>query len=221
MLEVIFQLAAPLTESEPSSEFIQVIHGEIRDSESNTIVGRINSSLVQVGRVADVGADLFEVMDGQSREMGEYHAAFFTPNDWDYKDSIRRRFPDIISLDLLIIEHAEIQPAFRKRGVGLLAASRTIDVFGGNCGLVAMKPFPVQFSNYLDSGWRPPDGIGDPKAAFRAAREKLRSYWARAGFKRVNGTDYRALCPERKRPSLNTIAAAIEERCPLDGQPKV
>lgn len=217
MLEVIFQLAAPLTESEPSREFIQVINGEIRDSESNTTVGRINSSLVQVGRVADVGADLFEVMDGQSSEMGGYHAALFTPNDWDYKDSIRRRFPDILSLDLLIIEHAEIQPAFRKRGLGLLAASRTIDVFGGNCGLVAMKPFPLQFRNYVDPGWRPPDGIGDPKAAFRAAREKLRRHWARAGFKRVNGTDYWALCPGRKRPSLSTIAAAIEETCPLDG----
>src|ERR1035441_178029 len=80
-------------------------------------------------------------------------------------------------------------------GLGLLAASRTIDVFGGNCGLVAMKPFPLQFRNYVDPGWRPPDGIGDPKAAFRAAREKLRRHWTRAGDRKVNGTDYWALCP--------------------------
>ena len=79
MLEVVFQLPAPLTESEPSREFIQVIEGEIRDSESNVIIGRISASLVQVGRVADAGEDLFDVMDGQSSEMAEYHAAFFKP----------------------------------------------------------------------------------------------------------------------------------------------
>ena len=62
MFEVIFHLVAPLLESEPSREFIQVIHGEIRDSESNVTVGRITSSLVQVGRVADAGEDLFDVI---------------------------------------------------------------------------------------------------------------------------------------------------------------
>ena len=100
MLEIIFQLPAPLTQSEPSSEFIQVIDGEIRDSESNVIIGRISSSLVQVGRVADAGEDLFDVMDGQSCEMAEYHAALFKPKYWDYNDRIRSQFPDIVSLGL-------------------------------------------------------------------------------------------------------------------------
>ena len=216
MLEVMFQLAAPLTASEPSREFIQVIDAEIRDHESNVTMGRIISSLVQVGRVADAGEDLFDVMDGQSSEMGEYHAAFFKPEDWDYKESIRLQFPDILSLDLLIIERAEIQAAFQKRGLGLLAASRTIDVFGANCGLIAMKPFPLQFRNYLDPGWRPLNGTEDPRNEFRTARQKLRRYWAHAGFKRVNGTDCWALCPGSKRPSLNAIAAAIEKTCMLN-----
>ena len=42
MLEVIFQLSAPLAKSEPSREFIQVIDGEIRDRDSDDIVGRIS-----------------------------------------------------------------------------------------------------------------------------------------------------------------------------------
>ena len=108
-------------------------------------------------------------------------------------------------------EGAEIQPRFRKRGLGLLAVSRTIDLFGVNCGLVAMKPFPLQFRNYLNPGWRPPDGLQDPAVAFRIARRKLRQYWSRVGFKRVNGTDYYALCPINDRPSLKKVAAAIDE----------
>jgi hypothetical protein len=211
MLEVVFHLAAPLTETEPSFTFIQRIEGEIRDDESKVVIGQISASLVQVGRVVGAGENLFEVMDGLSREMAEYHAAFFEPDDWDYKKAIRRQFPYILSLDLLILERAEIEPRFRKRGLGLLAVSRTIDLFGVNCGLVAMKPFPLQFRNYLDSGWRPPDGLQDPAAAFQIARRKLRQYWSRVGFKRVNGTDYYALCPVNDRPSLKKVAAAIDE----------
>ena len=210
MLEIAYQLAATLDQSEPSREFVQVINGEIRDTESDDIVGLITSFLVQVGRVADAGEDLFDVMDGDSSELGEYHATFFKPHECDYKDSIRRQFVDIYPLDLLILEHAEIEPAFRKRGFGLLAVARTIDVFGENCGLVAMKPFPLQFRNYLDPGWSSPEGIDDPQTAFRIASEKLRRHWARAGFKRVNGTDYWALCPARKRPSSKRIAEAIK-----------
>ena len=211
MLEVVFHLAAPLTETEPSFTFIQVIDGEIRDDESKVVIGQISASLVQVGRIANAGENLFEVMDGQSREMADYHAAFFEPDDWEYKEGIRRQFPNILSLDLLILERAEIEPRFRKRGLGLLAVSRTIDLFGANCGLVAMKPFPLQFRNYLNSGWRPPDGLQDPAAAFRIARRKLRQYWSRVGFKRVSGTDYYALCPVTDRPSLKKVAAAIDE----------
>lgn len=213
MFEIAFQLIAPLAETDPNLEFLQVIAGEIRDTESNVIVGRISVLLVQVGRVADAGEDLFEVMDGESDELGKYHSAFFKPGDCDYHDAIRRQFVDIFGLDLLIINHVEIQPSFQKRGLGLLAVSRAIDVFGENCGLIAMKPFPIQFSNYLDSRWNPPSGIEDPTTAFQAATQKLRRHWARAGFKLVNGTDYCALCPARKRPSLKRIASAIRQSC--------
>ena len=218
MFEVEFQLVAPLVQSDPNREFVQAIKGEIRDTKLNIVVGRISALLVQVGRVADAGEDLFEVMDGESAELGKYHSAFFKSTDCDYKDKIRQQFVDVYGLDLLILHCIEIQETFRQRGLGLLAVSRTIDIFGENCGLVAMKPFPLQFTNYLDPGWRPPDTIEDPKRAFRAATEKLRSHWARLGFKRVNGTDYCALSPARKRPSLRTIVAAIRQTGGPGGQ---
>ena len=216
MIEVIFQLAAPLISSEPSAEYIQFIKGEIRDRDSGALIGRMSSSLVQIGRISDAGEDLFDLMDGHSSEMAEYHAAFFKPSDWNYKENIRRQFPDILSLDLLILDRAEIEPEFRKRGLGLLAISRAIDVFGENCGLVAMKPFPLQFRGYRDSGSRAPDGVRGPVAEFRIARQKLRRYWERAGFVRVDRTEYWALCPAAGRPSLNNVASSIDETCAVD-----
>ena len=211
MFQVVFQLVAPLTEGEPSREFLQIIDGEIRDTESNVSAGRMSALIVQVGRVADAGENLSDVMDSESSELGKYHAAFFNPHDFDYKDSIRRQFVDIYELDLLIINHVEIEPALRKRGLGLLVVSKTIDVFGENCGLIAMKPFPLQFGNYLDLGWLPPDGVEDPKTAFLLATKKLRNYWGRAGFKRVNGTDFYALSPASKRQRLKRIRSALEK----------
>ena len=204
-------MVAPLTQGEPSREFLQIIEGEIRDTESNVSAGRMSALIVQVGRVADAGEHLSDVMDGESSELGAYHAAFFNPHDCDYKDSIRRQFVDIYGLDLLIINHVEIEPALRKRGLGLLVVSRTIDVFGENCGLIAIKPFPLQFRNYLDPGWLPPDGVEDPKTAFLAAMRKLRNHWDRAGFKRVNGTDYFALSPATKRPRLKRVRSAVDK----------
>ena len=211
MIEVVFQLVAPLTTSEPSVEYIQFIEGEIRDRESEAIIGRMRSLLVQVGRISDAGEDLFEVMDGHSAEMAEYHSVFFKPKDWDYKESIRREFPDILSPDFLILDRADIDPTYRKRGLGLLLISRAIDVFGENCGLVAMKPFPLQFGGYRDPGWRAPEGVRDPIEEFRVAKQKLCRYWQRAGFRRVDKTEYWALCPGAGRPSLKAIALAADE----------
>jgi hypothetical protein len=84
-------------------------------------------------------------------------------------------------LDLLVLNRIDIVPTFRGRGLGLLVVSRTIDIFGENCGLVAMKPFPLQFANYLDPEWHAPEGLEDPDGAFRTALSKLHRYWARAG----------------------------------------
>ena len=69
MLEVVFHLAAPLTETEPSFTSIQGIDGEIRDDESEVFIGNISASLVQVGRIADAGENLFDVMEQRKIEV--------------------------------------------------------------------------------------------------------------------------------------------------------
>ena len=90
MLEVAFQLVAPLAESEPSPEFVQVIKGEIRDAELDLSLGRISALLVQVGRVADAGEDLFEVMDGESANS----ASTIVPSSSRTTATTRIRFGD-------------------------------------------------------------------------------------------------------------------------------
>ena len=52
----------------------------------------------------------------------------------------------MIDLDLLIVDYVEVYPKFRGLGIGVSAIHRTIDVFGTGCGLVACKPWPLQFT---------------------------------------------------------------------------
>lgn len=76
-------------------------------------------------------------------------------------------------LDLSATPGAAPHLAFQKRGMGLLAISKTINTFGESCGLVAMKPFPLQFRSYRDPAWSPPAGVVDTEAAFEADRKAL------------------------------------------------
>jgi hypothetical protein len=46
-----------------------MITGEVRETKSDVAVGTISALLVQVGRIADAGENLFEVMDDASSEL--------------------------------------------------------------------------------------------------------------------------------------------------------
>ena len=52
----------------------------------------------------------------------------------------------MVDLDLLIIDYVEIYPEFRGLGIAESAIHRTIDIFGTGCGLVARKPWLLQFT---------------------------------------------------------------------------
>ena len=53
---------------------------------------------------------------------------------------------EVVDLDLLIIDYIAIYPEFRGLRIAESAIHRTIDIFGTGCGLVACKPWPLQFT---------------------------------------------------------------------------
>jgi hypothetical protein len=52
----------------------------------------------------------------------------------------------VVDLDLLIIDYVAIYPEYRGLTIAESAIHRTIDIFGAGCGLVACKPWPLQFA---------------------------------------------------------------------------
>ena len=77
--------------------------------------------------------------------------------------------------DLLIIDCMEISPKFRGTGIGPIAVDRTIDIFGSACGLVACKPWPLQFTPAFASNRNTLNRLKAPGVGQEEALRRLRS----------------------------------------------
>jgi hypothetical protein len=83
--------------------------------------------------------------DGIDGNIAEYWELLFDLDTGCWKEEIRDEY-EASGCDLLIIDCIEISSKFRGTGVGPIAIDRTIDIFGPFCGLVACKPWPLQFT---------------------------------------------------------------------------
>lgn len=107
--------------------------------------------------------------------------------------------------NLLILDRLEILPAYRGNFRGLKALKGLIHWLQPGAGIVAMKPFPLQFES--SARRRPPD---DPdammleafKGPFVSARAKLRRYYAKLGFRLVPKTDFMVRAADLPLPDL-------------------
>jgi hypothetical protein len=156
-------------------------------------IGSVKAFLIQIREARQKGWGPSEVLKAKSFATSEY-VQLFKKGTW--RKRVRRKF-EPRSADLLILDRIELKPEYRKYGSGLLAARCVIGIFGSRCGLVACKPYPLQFEG--SNRWRPPAG---PTKTLRKARKKLRRYWARVGFQRVPGTLLYALDPEGRLPTV-------------------
>jgi hypothetical protein len=88
----------------------------------------------------------------------------------------------VVDLDLLIIDYVAIYPEYRGLKIAESAIHRTIDIFGAGCGLVACKPWPLQFTPSIADDQEALKRLALPYVSKGEAIRKLRSYWSRLGF---------------------------------------
>jgi GNAT superfamily N-acetyltransferase len=203
-----YRLRAPLIDE----DFIDEYRGEVcwyEDEDDDPVpAGLFRASVVRVADALAGGDDPFMVCDGHSRELLDCCEAVLDPDTRDFRDEILAEFPPMGS-DVLYLERIVLHPEHRGRGLGLAVASRLIDLLAGGCGLVACLPCPLQFlrDTGRTEGWAhiSLDGLeADRGVAYR----KLRSYWRKAGFRRIGRTGFYALSTAIRRP-------AIKELCPI------
>jgi hypothetical protein len=180
-----FAVRASLHEEFTDTDFIHSILGSVvaksEEVGEGQDAGYIEASLVQFGEAMDHGISTERLGDGVDGSIAEYWELLFDMESGYWKEEIQDEYGASGS-DLLIIHSMEIRPKFRGTGVGPAVINKTVDIFGPVCGLVACKPWPLQFS---------PAFLGDRKALKRLkapaverdeAVHKLRAYWSRLGF---------------------------------------
>jgi len=166
------------------TDFVHSIVGRIivePESRGKEDAGHIGASLVQFGEALDHGISPERLGDGISGDISEYWEHLFDAETGYPKEEIQDEF-EVVDLNLLIIDYVAICPKFRGLRIAESAIHRTIDIFGTGCGLVACKPWPLQFTPSVADNPEALKKLAPPDIGKAEAIRKLRSYWSRLGF---------------------------------------
>ena len=180
-----FAVRASLHEQYIDADFVHSILGKIsakyEDRGGEEDVGYIKATLVQFGEAMDHGISTERLGDGIDGNIAEYWELLFDLDTGCWKEEVLDEY-EASGCDLLIIDCMEISPKFRGTRVGQIAAERTIDIFGPVCGLVACKPWPLQFTPAFARDRKALNRLKAPGVGQDEAVRKLRAYWSMLGF---------------------------------------
>ena len=211
-LRLEFVVARGLDLGEDGEEYVSEYRGDIIRSldgpggETEARIGEVIAFRLHAGKAFEDGVDLSFECDALDQAAVDVCDLFYEP-DGGFRDSIHDQFPDLIACgpDLLILHLARVDPQYRGRCLGLRALRRTIDVFGGGCAIVALRPFPTQFEG-IGSGRPSTDEFFAGFSMDRAeAWSALECYWRRLGVERVGDTPYFAFCQSHRQPGVDDL----------------
>jgi hypothetical protein len=191
-----------LVDDREPGRFVKKIKGSIVnqvDDVKTVKIGQFSVIVIDVESAVNERESTFEIFDYSSRTIDYYD--FYTP-DMDFKPKVLAALPagERWAPNMLVLERLEILPKYRGQGAGLRVLRWLHFHFGMGCGIVVMKPYPLQFE-----GGQPHENVDDPMfkrlrlgtftTDFEPARKKLRDYYGRLGFKLVKGTEYMVADP--------------------------
>ena len=205
--DVRFSIRRPVVPSGDVDDFVVHVRGEIVsvEGEMEASAGSVDAYVLQVDRAREAGEDVWEICDATSANLFEVCEAVFDESG-ELKDEV---CDGGVGSDVLFLDRAEILPAHRGRGLGLMAVLRTIEDFGRGCAVAIMKPFPLQLEGVnetrsLSASDRPDrrsmalDALEQDPAR---ARRSLERHWCKLGFERLAGTELFLLDLAMERPT--------------------
>lgn len=211
MLALKFQLELAVEDDEPE-RFIKSIDGTIylyTSGDRKVKAGNFSVIVIDVESAVNERESVFDVFDYSSKTIDYF--SLYTPN-LDFKPKVVKALDgdDRWAPGMLILDRLEVLPRFRGQVIGLRVLRWLRMQFSMGCGIVVMKPFPLQFE-----GGSPEENKNKPgfvrlrldlfDTHFDRARKKLRLYYGKAGFTVVAGTPYMVADPMRPPPSLKEM----------------
>jgi len=196
-----------VNDDEPS-RYVKEIEGIVwvyRGSRKHR-AGRFSIFIINVELALANDESVFDIFDHTATTL-DYLALY--GDDCEYSPEVTKALPggERWSPNILILDRLELLPKYRGRGMGLQVLRCLQEQFSMGCGLVAMKPFPLQFE-----GGTPAEretepkfmtmGLGEFDRNQRRATAKLCRYYAQLGFVRVPGTEFMISDPLMVLPPL-------------------
>jgi hypothetical protein len=183
------------------SEHVGYIRCEGDDGQERR-VGKVRAWRIQANLAAESGESLFDVCDAHSHLMHVLHTLLYEPDQYHFQHEVIARF-DAMESDCLVLDYVVLHPGWRGLKLGLLAARKMIDLLGGGCGLVVSEIAPLRRDAHaplkVPASWIPRQAT---RGARREAVLRLRRYFRRLGFTRLDRTPYYVLSLARRVPTL-------------------
>ena len=145
------------------------------DGDDGTVCGRLRAYVLKTEEMIE--AEGFDIDAWtEEDELDDIAKSIYTVSG-GWSDEVKAAWPDVDSLDVLVIEDIFIEKPHRRTGLGLVVADRTISVFGRGCGMAVICPWPTEIENRHN------------EEEAKLAHRKIGKYSQRLGFKSVAGTD--------------------------------
>ena len=176
---------------------ITEVHLELREDEK--VIGKMLVFRIEAEKIWDDDSSLVNSCDAHSTAVCQYYEVI---SDYKYEGELRREldqmFPYQGNYNALIIDLLEIESEFRRRKLGLFAMRKAMRTWGRNCGLVVIRPLPLQYRR--DTREEEEKSKSTPE--FAGDLQKLVRYYKQLGFKRIGKTEHYALSLEDELPRV-------------------
>lgn len=208
---------ASLVDDLEPSRYIRHIQGEVfefvGEDGHEVPIGRFSIYVVDGAAILNDRVSLFDVFDYDGILMS-YYEGLYGRND-EFKPKVLKAMKVDMNFDhgLLILDRLELMPERRGLRVGLQVLLWMEHHFRMGCGVVAMKPFPLQFEGGTPEEREADEGdesfrrlrLGGYERRFDVAVRRLRRHYATLGFAMVPGTPYMVADPYRRVRGLRRV----------------
>lgn len=155
------------------------------------IIGKVRLFYLDLAAVFETNDNLHDLFDIRS-ETAPFYSALIDYETGDFKPNLEPILGEYIcDMNVLIVDRLEILPEFRGKKIGLASLVWCLRQYARQCGVVALKCFPLQFecAEMGEPEWRSEMQFGKLSRDRKRSLAKLKKYYASLGFKALPADD--------------------------------
>jgi ribosomal protein S18 acetylase RimI-like enzyme len=209
-LKIIYAEKSLKEDRHDPSEYITEVEGRIirMTDDRNVIVGRIEAQIVHVDDAKSSGASLHEIFDSFDQTLLDTFEVLFDLETGYMRESLSLGGDGWLNGEnLLHISKVEILPRYRGNGLGRIALRRMLKFLGDGLAAVVLEAHPVRYDSAI-TDWTRKMKIENFEGKTDEGIRKLQNYWAKFGFRQIDGGMFYIFDCAQRLPNLKEISAS-------------